>query len=169
MSEKTIIQIQTGREEVGGIANYISLLISSEKNNFISRIVPFFYKNILAKKKNLLFYDFKKRKFPQRSYMHVNDISKINIDVINNFKRFNKNFYIFNVSNRKQYSNFQVLKELSKLMNVNPKYEIKTLLNNDCIKVLNSNRPNIIGLKKITSETPKIKKMYLKRINELKK
>ena len=46
---------------------------------------------------------------------------------------------------------------------------IKTLLNNDCIKVLNSNRPNIIGLKKITSETPKIKKMYLKRINELKK
>ena len=42
--------------------------------------------------------------------MHVNDISKINIDVINNFKRFNKNFYIFNVSNRKQYSNFQVLK-----------------------------------------------------------
>ena len=51
---------------------------------------------------------------------------------------------------------------------INPKYEIKTLLNNDCIKVLNSNRPNIIGLKKITSETPKIKKMYLKRINELK-
>ena len=52
---------------------------------------------------------------------------------------------------------------------INPKYEIKTLLNNDCINVLNSNRPNIIGLKKITSETPKIKKMYLKRINELKK
>ena len=65
--------------------------------------------------------------------MHVNDISKINIDVIKNFKRFNKNFYIFNVSNRKQYSNFQVLKELSKLMNVNPKYEIKQISKKESI------------------------------------
>ena len=36
-----------------------------EKNNFISRIVPFFYKNILMKKKNLLYYDFKKKDFPK--------------------------------------------------------------------------------------------------------
>ena len=98
-----------------------------EKNNYISRIVPFFYKNILIKKKNLLYYDFKKKRFPQRSYMHVNDISNINIKVINNFKRFKKNFYIFNISNKKQYSNFQVLKELSKLMKTNPKYEIKQI------------------------------------------
>ena len=104
-----------------------------EKNNFISRIVPFFYKNILAKKKNLLYYDFKKRKFPQRSYMHVNDISNINIKVINNLKRFNKNFHIFNISNRKQYSNFQVLEELSKLMNVNPKYKIKQISKKESI------------------------------------
>lgn len=39
MSKKTIIQIQTGREEVGGIANYISLLISSENLNNFQNIV----------------------------------------------------------------------------------------------------------------------------------
>ncbi len=104
-----------------------------EKNNFISRIVPFFYKNILAKKKNLLYFDFKRKKFPQRSYVHVNDISNINIKVINNFKKFNKNFYIFNISNRKQYSNFQVLEELSKLMNINPKYEVKQISKKESI------------------------------------
>ncbi len=104
-----------------------------EKNNFISRIVPFFYKNILAKKKNLLYFDFKRKKFPQRSYIHVNDISNINIKVINNFKKFNKNFYIFNISNKKQYSNFQVLKELSKLMDINPKYEVKQISKKESI------------------------------------
>ena len=104
-----------------------------EKNNFISRIVPFFYKNILAKKKNLLYFDFKSKKFPQRSYIHVNDISNINIKVINNFKKFNKNFYIFNISNKKQYSNFQVLKELSKLMDINPKYEVKQISKKESI------------------------------------
>ena len=130
-----------------------------EKNNFISRIVPFFYKNILIKKKNLLYYDFKKRKFPQRSYMHVNDISNINIKIINNLKKFNKNFYIFNISNKKQYSNFQVLEELSKLMNVNPKYEIKQISEKESItqiyksgddisKYINY-KPKYLNLKKI--------------------
>ena len=98
-----------------------------EKNNFISRIVPFFYKNILKKKKNLLFYDFKKKVYPRRSYMHVNDVSNINIAVINNYKKFKKNFYIFNLSNKKQYSNFQVLEALSKIMKIKPKYEIKQI------------------------------------------
>ena len=104
-----------------------------EKNNFISRIVPFFYKNILAKKKNLLYFDFKRKKFPQRSYVHVNDISNINIKVINNFKKFKKNFYIFNISNKKQYSNFQVLEELSKLMDIKPKYELKQISKKESI------------------------------------
>ena len=80
-----------------------------EKNKFISRIIPFFYKNILKKKKNLLFYDFKKKVFPQRRYMHVSDVSNINMNVIYKHKNFKKNFYIFNLSNKKQYSNFQVL------------------------------------------------------------
>ena len=59
--------------------------------------------------------------------MHVNDVSNININVINNYKKFKKNFYIFNLSNRKLYSNFQVLEELSKIMKIKPKYEIRQI------------------------------------------
>ena len=130
-----------------------------EKNNFISRIVPFFYKNILKKKKNLLFYDFRKKVYPRRSYMHVNDVSNINIDVINNYKKFKKNFYIFNLSNKKQYSNFQVLAALSKIMKIKPKYEIKQINKKESItQIIKSGddiskfinyKPKYLDLKKI--------------------
>ena len=142
-----------------------------EKNKFISRIVPFFYKNILKNKKNLLFYDFKKKVYPQRTYMHVNDISNININVIDNYKKFKKNFYIFNLSNRKQYSNFQVLEELSKIMKIKPKYEIKQInkkesitqiykSGNDISKFINY-KPKYSNLKKILKTNLKwFKKIY---------
>ena len=130
-----------------------------EKNNFISRIVPFFYKNILKKKKNLLYYDFSKKVYPRRSNMHVNDVSNINIAVINNYKKFKKNFYIFNLSNKKQYSNFQVLEELSKIMKIKPKYEIKQINKKESItQIIKSGddiskfinyKPKYLDLKKI--------------------
>ena len=65
--------------------------------------------------------------------MHVSDVSNININVINNYKKFKKNFYIFNLSNRKQYSNFQVLEELSKIMKIKPKYELKQISKKESI------------------------------------
>ena len=103
--------------------------------------------------------------------MHVNDISNINIKVINNFKRFKKNFYIFNISNKKQYSNFQVLKELSKLMKTNPKYEIKQINKKESItqiykpgdeisKYINY-KPKYLNLEKILKTNLKwFKKIY---------
>ncbi len=136
-----------------------------EKNKFISRIVPFFYKNILKNKKNLLFYDFKKKVYPQRSYMHVNDISNININVINNYKKFKKNFYIFNLSNRKQYSNFQVLKELSKIVKIKPKYEIKQINKKESITQIYKSGDDIskfINYKPKYSNLKKILKTNLK-------
>ena len=142
-----------------------------EKNKFISRIVPFFYKNILKKKKNLLFYDFKKKVFPQRRYMHVSDVSNININVIYNYKNFKKNFYVFNLSNKKQYSNFQVLEELSKIMKIKPKYELKQISKKESItqfyksgddisKFINY-KPKYLDLKKILMTNLKwFKKIY---------
>ena len=38
-----------------------------EKNNFISRIVPLFYKNLLKVRKNTLFYDYNKKIYPSRN------------------------------------------------------------------------------------------------------
>ena len=136
-----------------------------EKNNFISRIVPFFYKNILKNKKNLLFYDFKKKVYPQRSYMHVNDVSNININVINNHRKFKKNFYVFNLSNRKQYSNFQVLEELSKIMKIKPNYEIKQINKKESITQIYKSGDDIskfINYKPKYSNLKKILKTNLK-------
>ena len=136
-----------------------------EKNKFINRIVPFFYKNILKNKKNLLFYDFKKKVYPQRSYMHVSDVSNININVINNYKKFKKNFYVFNLSNRKQYSNFQVLEELSKIMKIKPNYEIKQINKKESITQIYKSGDDIskfINYKPKYSNLKKILKTNLK-------
>ena len=98
-----------------------------EKNSFISRIVPLFYKNLIRRKNNILFYDYINKEFPSRNYMHVNDIANINLKIIENLKNFKKNYYIFNVQNKKQYSNFQVLDILSKILKIKPHYTLKQI------------------------------------------
>lgn len=51
---------------------------------------------------------------------------------------------------------------------INPKYEIKTLLNKNLLSIVNSNKPKMTGIKTISSSIPKIKKLYLEKIYELK-
>ena len=87
-----------------------------EKNRFIKRIVPTFYKNITKKKINILYYDFKKKKYPLRGYMHVYDIAKLNLKVLNNFNLYKKNFYAFNVTTKKYYSNIEVAKSMANIL-----------------------------------------------------
>ena len=41
--------------------------------------------------------------------MHVEDIADINVKVIQNLKKFKKNYHVFNINNQKQYSNIDVL------------------------------------------------------------
>ena len=103
--------------------------------------------------------------------MHVSDVSNINMNVIYKHKNFKKNFYIFNLSNKKQYSNFQVLEELSKIMKIKPKYEIKQINNKESItqiyksgddisKFINY-KPKYLNLKKILKTNLKwFKKIY---------
>ena len=98
-----------------------------EKNTFISRIVPSFYKNIIKKRNNTIFYDFYKKSYPKRNYMHVEDISDINVKIIKNLKKFKKNYHIFNINNQKQYSNINVLKAISKIMKKKAKYSLKQI------------------------------------------
>ena len=97
--------------------------------------------------------------------MHVSDVSNININVINNYKKFKKNFYIFNLSNRKQYSNFQVLEELSKIMKIKPKYEIKQINKKESITQIYKSGDDIskfINYKPKYSNLKKILKTNLK-------
>ena len=98
-----------------------------EKNFFITRIAPSFYKNLKKNKNNILFYDFSKKTFPKRNYIHVEDIAEINVRIIQNLEKFKKDYNVFNINNQRQYSNFDVLKSIAKIMKKNPKYSLKQI------------------------------------------
>ena len=98
-----------------------------EKNNYISRIVPIFYRKILNKKLITLYYNFKMKKFPKRNYIHVNDIAKINLQILENLKDLKKSYVVFDIFNNKQYSNFEVMMMLSKILNKKPLYKLEKL------------------------------------------
>jgi len=114
-----------------------------EKNSKISRIVPLFYKNIIQKKRSYIFYNFKKKSFPKRNYMHVEDIANTNIKVIKSLKNFKKNFHIFNLNNKKQYSNIEIFFILSKLLKKNTHYTLKQINDKESMYQLHNSRLNI--------------------------
>lgn len=132
MIEKYLKKIATQNFKVI-ILRYPNIIGSSpngklgEKNFFITRIIPSFYKNLLNDKNNILFYDFSKKSFPKRNYMHVEDIADINVKVIENLKKFKKNYNVFNINNKKQYSNVDVLKAISKIIKKKPRYTLKQI------------------------------------------
>lgn len=107
-----------GSETSGGLG---------EKNLFINRIMPLFYKNLINEKDTTLFYNFKTKKFPKRNYLHVEDVANINFEVIKNIKKFKKNYNVFNLNGKKQYSNFEVLKSFSKILKKKPEYKLKKI------------------------------------------
>ncbi len=114
-----------------------------EKNFFITRIIPSFYKNLQNDKNNILFYDFSKKSFPKRNYMHVEDIADINVKVIENLKKFKKNYNVFNINNKKQYSNFGVLKAISKIIKKKPKYSLKQIDKKESMSQFHKSKDNL--------------------------
>ncbi len=114
-----------------------------EKNFFITRIIPSFYNNIIKNKNNILFYDFSKKSFPKRNYIHVEDIADINVEIILNLKKFNKNYNVFNINNRKQYSNIEVLNAISKIIKKKPKYSLKQIDKKESMSQFHKSKDNL--------------------------
>ena len=114
-----------------------------EKNTFISRIVPSLYKNIIKKKDNTIFYDFSKKSFPKRNYMHVEDIADINIKIVQNLKKFKKNYNVFNINNQKQYSNIDVLNAISKIMKKKARYSLKQIDKKESMSQYHKSQDNL--------------------------
>jgi UDP-glucose 4-epimerase len=119
-----------------------------EKNKYITRIVPSFHKNMIQNKKNILFYSFKKKKFPVRNYLHVNDIAKLNVKLFKNIQKIKKNFTTFNILNKNFYSNFDVLKILSKINNVKLNFILKKINSKESIKPTYAIKDDIFKLLK---------------------
>ena len=59
--------------------------------------------------------------------MHVEDIADINVKIFQNLKKFKKSYNVFNINNQKQYSNYEVLRIISKIMKQKPKYLLKQI------------------------------------------
>ena len=130
-----------------------------ERNSFISRIVPIFYKSIINKKKSVLYYDFKKKVYPCRNYMHVKDIAEINLKIIKDIKKFKNKFYVFNLMSNREYTNFQVMNTLSKILAIKPMFDIKQISKKESINQYYKSKNDILKLIKY-----KIKYTNLKKI-----
>jgi len=130
-----------------------------EKNDFISRIVPLFYKNLLKMKKNTLYYDYNKKIYPYRNYMHVDDISNINLKVVENLGKFKNKYQIFNIKNKKEYSNFEVLDSLSIIMKKKPLIDLKQINNKESIQQIINSKNDILKIIKYNIKYKDLKKI----------
>ena len=140
-----------------------------EKNFFITRIIPSFYKNIIKNKNNILFYDFYKKSFPKRNYMHVEDIAEINVKILQNLKKFKKSYNVFNINNQKQYSNYEVLKVISKMMKKKPKYLLKQIDKKESMSQYYKSKDNLKKYIKINIKYKNLEEMLKTNIKWLKK
>lgn len=142
-----------------------------EKNDKINRIFPTFYKNIYRNKKTIIYYDFKKKIFPSRNYIHVEDIARLNLLASQYIRKMKKNFLLININNKRKFSNKQIfdlmskklkkgsyiVKKISKYEKISPLYINNTYLlkkmmwkpkNSSIEKIINT---NIKWFKKIYS------------------
>ena len=140
-----------------------------EKNNFINRIVPIFYKNIIRKKKNVLYYDFKNKIYPCRNYMHVEDVAEINLKIVKNLNKFKKRFQVFNLLNKKEYTNFQVMLDLSKLLHIKPLFDLKQISKKESINQLYKSKGDILNIIKYKLKYTNLKKILKTNIKWFKK
>lgn len=117
-----------------------------EKNNFINRIIPNFYNKIKNQKKIDLYYNFNDKSFPKRNYLHVEDISEINSKVLENINLFKKNFYTFNIYNKKQYSNNDIMRIISKLLNKKPIFQLKKIDKRESMSQISNTKNNLLSM-----------------------
>ena len=140
-----------------------------EKNNFINRIIPIFYKNIINKKKNILYYDYKNKIYPCRNYMHVEDVAEINVRIIKNLVKFKKKFQLFNLLSKKEYTNFQVMLNLSKLLNIKPKFNLKKIDEKESVNQFYKSKDEILKIIKYKLKYTNLRKILKTNIKWFKK
>ncbi len=140
-----------------------------EKNNFINRIVPIFYKNIINKKKNILYYDYKNKIYPCRNYMHVEDVAEINVKIIKNLVKFKKKFQLFNLLSKREYTNFQVMLNLSKLLNIKPKFDLKKINEKESVNQFYKSKDEILKIIKYKLKYTNLRKILKTNIKWFKK
>ena len=101
--------------------------------------------------------------------MHVEDIAKINLKVISNIKKFKNKFYIFNIMNKKEYTNFQVMNTLSKILNIKPIFELKKIDKKESVNQFFKSKDDIFKVIKYKPRYTNLKKILETNIKWFKK
>ena len=78
--------------------------------------------------------------------MHVEDVSNINLSIIENIKKFKNKFHVFNLKNKKEYSNFQVMNNLSKILNIKPIFDLKQISKKESINQSHKSKDDIFKI-----------------------
>ena len=91
--------------------------------------------------------------------MHVDDISNINLKVVENLSKFKNKYQIFNIRNKKEYSNFEVLNSLSKIMNKKPLIHLKQINNKESIQQIINTKNDILKIIKYSIKYKDLKKI----------
>ena len=78
--------------------------------------------------------------------MHVDDISNINLKVVENLDKFKNKYQIFNIKNKREYSNFEVLNSLSKIMKRKPIIDLKQINNKESIQQIINTKNDILKI-----------------------
>ena len=101
--------------------------------------------------------------------MHVEDIAKINLQVISNITKFDNKFQIFNIMNKKKYTNFEVMNILSKILKIKPTFELRKINKKESINQLFKSKDDILKMLNYSPEYTNLKKILKTNIKWFKK
>ena len=91
--------------------------------------------------------------------MHVDDISNINLKVVENLDKFKNRYQILNIKNKKEYSNFEVLNSLTKIMKKKPIIDLKQIDNKESIQQIINTKNDILKIIKYNIKYKDLKKI----------
>ena len=101
--------------------------------------------------------------------MHVDDIANINLKVVENLDKFEREYQIFNIKNKKEYSNFEVLNSLSKIMRKKPLIDLKQINNKESINQIIHSKNDILEIIQYSVKYKDLKKILQTNLKWFKK
>ena len=101
--------------------------------------------------------------------MHVEDVAEINVRIIKNLLKFKKKFQLFNLLSKKEYTNFQVMLNLSKLLNIKPKFNLKKIDEKESVNQFYKSKDEILKIIKYKLKYTNLRKILKTNIKWFKK
>ena len=89
--------------------------------------------------------------------MHVEDIAKINFKIIKDINKFKNKFIVFNLMNKREYTNFQVMNAFSEILAIKPQFVLKQISKKESINQLYKSKDDILKIIKYKPQYTNLK------------